>query len=361
MDLSHILEISPYQLCQSEKEAIMIERLKELSKHHYLRCPEYTKIIDGFGIHLDYISSSEEIPFLPVNIFKDFEMMSISREDVFKTLTSSGTSGQSVSKIYLDKEGALYQQKTLSKIIASFLGGKRIPMLIIDCPSVVKNREMFSARGAGILGYSIFGSDRTYALTDDMQLDIDAVRKFLEKHDGEKIFVFGFTFMIWQYFYSELCKLKKKGILFDLSKAIMIHGGGWKKLINESVAPEKFRSCLKDICGICRIHDYYGMVEQTGTVYMECECNNLHTSIFSDVLMRRTEDFSVCDRGEPGIVQVLSMLPQSYPGHSILTEDRGVICGEDDCPCGRKGKYFKILGRIKDAEIRGCSDTYERT
>jgi hypothetical protein len=52
------------------------------------------------------------------------------------------------------------------------------------------------------------------------------------------------------------------------------------------------------------------------------------------------------------------MLPESYPGHSLLTEDEGVILGEDDCPCGRKGKYFKVMGRLKNAEIRGCGDTY---
>ena len=55
---------------------------------------------------------------------------------------------------------------------------------------------------------------------------------------------------------------------------------------------------------------------------------------------------------------MVSVLPHSYPGHSILTEDEGLILGEDDCPCGRKGKYIKILGRMKNAEIRGCSDTY---
>ena len=48
----------------------------------------------------------------------------------------------------------------------------------------------------------------------------------------------------------------------------------------------------------------------------------------------------------------------SYPGHSLLTEDEGILLGEDDCRCGRLGKYFKIVGRIKNAEIRGCSDTY---
>ena len=54
----------------------------------------------------------------------------------------------------------------------------------------------------------------------------------------------------------------------------------------------------------------------------------------------------------------MSTIPESYPGHSLLTEDEGRILGIDDCPCGRKGKYFKIHGRLKNAEIRGCSDTY---
>ena len=70
-------------------------------------------------------------------------------------------------------------------------------------------------------------------------------------------------------------------------------------------------------------------------------------------------DFSLCEPGEEGVLQVLSPLPRSYPGHSLLTEDLGVLLGEDDCPCGRKGKYFKVTGRVPRAEVRGCSDTYE--
>ncbi|MCG7782343.1 Acyl-protein synthetase, LuxE [compost metagenome] len=66
----------------------------------------------------------------------------------------------------------------------------------------------------------------------------------------------------------------------------------------------------------------------------------------------------MCPHGKPGIIQVLSTLPESYPGHSLLTEDEGVVLGEDDCSCGRAGKYFRIIGRLKNAEIRGCSDTY---
>jgi hypothetical protein len=230
-------------------------------------------------------------------------------------------------------------------------------MLILDTSAVVKDRRMFSARGAGILGFSMFGSKRQYALDENMELDIEGMKKFLEEHQGETIFMFGFTFMIWQHFYK---KLKESGYKPDLSKGVLIHGGGWKKLVNEQVSPAEFKQALNDVCGIevGNVHDYYGMVEQTGTIYMECECGHLHTSAFSDVIIRRPKDFSIANIGEKGLIEVVSVLPESYPGHVLLTEDEGYIEGEDDCPCGRKGKYFKILGRIKNAEIRGCSDTY---
>lgn len=351
-----ILEIAPYSLERDEKRLLLLERIKGLSQWHVKQCKEYARILEVLGIDLESVNSIEEFPYLPVRLFKDMELKSVSKDEIFKTMTSSGTTGQQVSKIFLDKETSSNQQKALVKIVKEFTGASRLPMLIIDSPDVVKNRKMFSARGAGILGFSIFASDRKYALKEDMNIDFDGIAAFIAKHKGKKILLFGFTFMIWQYFYKELAK--NPGSL-DLSQGLLIHGGGWKKLKNEAVEPEVFRQELKRVCGLEQVHDYYGMVEQTGCVYMECEKGNLHASIFSDIITRKKDDFSVCDIGEEGIIQVLSTIPQSYPGHSILTEDQGVILGEDNCPCGRLGKYFKITGRIKNAEVRGCSDTYE--
>lgn len=357
MNYNDVLEISPFSLNKEEKSKLFTEYLKELSLKHYQKCENYRKIVDKLNCNLSEIKNYTEIPFLPVRLFKEFDLKSIPTEEVFKTMTSSGTSGQAVSKIYLDKTTAANQQKTLVKIVSDFTGANRMPMLIIDCPSVIKNRNMFSARGAGILGFSIFGADRTYALDDDMNIDIPKIEAFLEKHKGKKILLFGFTFMIWQFFYK---KLKELNIKLDLSNGILIHGGGWKKLVNEAVSKEEYKQSLNDVCEIKSVHDYYGMVEQTGCVYMECEYGHLHASIFSDVIIRNPRDFSIAKTGEKGLIQVCSLLPESYPGHSLLTEDEGIVLGEDDCPCGRKGKYFKILGRIKNAEIRGCSDTYEK-
>ena len=100
------------------------------------------------------------------------------------------------------------------------------------------------------------------------------------------------------------------------------------------------------------------MVEQTGCIYLECAEGHLHASTYSDIIVRRPLDFSPAGFGERGIIEVVSLLPESYPGHALLTEDEGVLIGEDDCPCGCKGKYFKVLGRLKEAELRGCSDAY---
>lgn len=358
MTYDEMINIPPYSLSADEKEKLLTERLTELTRLHQANCPEYRRMLEAVGFDVDSVRSYKDLPFLPVRLFKELELKSVPQEDVVKTMTSSGTTGQAVSRIFLDRTTASNQQKTMVKIVSEFTGSARMPMIIIDCPSVVKNRAMFSARGAGILGFSMFGSKKVYALDDEMKLDVAGMKEFLEKFREQKILLFGFTFMIWQHFYKELLRLKAEGIEFDLSNGILIHGGGWKKLVSEAVSEEEFHRRLKDVCGLAHIHDYYGMVEQTGCIYMECEYGHLHASIFSDVIMRRPADFSECKIGERGIIQVVSAIPESYPGHSLLTEDEGIILGEDDCPCGRKGKYFKVSGRLKNAEIRGCSDTY---
>lgn len=359
LDYNEVLAISPYSLSKEDKEKLLTQKLREQTRNHYKGCEEYKGMLDCVGFDVDNFESYYDLPFLPVRLFKELDLLSVDKEDIIKTMTSSGTTGQAVSKIFLDKTTASNQQKTLAKIISSFIGAERMPMLIIDSPSVLKNRMMFSARGAGILGFSIFGTDKTYALDDEMNLNIIVIEKFLEKHKGKKILVFGFTFMIWQHFYKELERREKDtGKKFDLSNGILIHGGGWKKLFSEAVSPKEFHDRLKNVCQLDDIHDYYGMVEQTGCIYMQCEYGHLHTSIFSDIIIRNPFDFSVSEVGKKGVIQVVSMIPESYPGHSLLTEDEGVLLGEDDCGCGRKGKYFKTIGRLKNAELRGCSDTY---
>ncbi len=355
MEYSNYFDIQPYSLDRIKKSKYLENYFFELTRFHYKNCSKYKSILDALEYKHNHQQHYSKIPFLPVRLFKMFDLYSIPEEKIVKTMTSSGTSGQNVSRVFIDKKTALNQSKALAKIVSTYLGSKRAPMIIIDSAEVLKDRKMFSARGAGILGFSIFGTKRIYALNENMELKLDDILSFLQKNKNDRILIFGFTFMIYQHFIREI---KKRNLKIDLSNAVLIHGGGWKKLTNESITSQEFKKTLNQLCGINSIHDYYGMVEQTGSIFMECEYGNMHASNLSDIFIRRPHDFSIADVGERGIVQILSILPTSYPGHSLLTEDEGVLLGEDDCECGRHGKYFKILGRLKNAELRGCSDTY---
>ena len=122
-----------------------------------------------------------------------------------------------------------------------------------------------------------------------------------------------------------------------------------------NISNTKFKEKLKNSLKIENVYNYYGLIEQTGSIFLECEEGYYHASIFSEINIRNN-NLEICKIGEKGIIQVSSLLPVSYPGHNILTEDLGVIIGEDNCRCGRSGKFFKIFGRLPQTELRGCSD-----
>ncbi len=355
-------ELEPYQLNKEEKAEMLTKELLELTNSHREKCQEYDMFLKAIGFNVNDVKAPQDIPFFPVRAFKDVDLLSIPREEVFKIMTSSGTTGQRVSKIFVDKETAMIQQKVLVKILSDYWGKKRLPMLVIDSKETVRNRKQFTARGAAIMGLQIVARDIVYALNDDMSLNVEAVKEFLEKYTGQRFIIFGFTFIVWQHFYNAIFDENNDIDLdisnFGLSEAFLMTGGGWKKLVSESISQDEFKKRIEEVFGIKHFLDHYAMVEQTGCIYAECECGHLHASNYSDVFIRDPKDFSVKGIGEKGIIQTVSVLPHSYPGHSLLTEDEGIILGEDDCPCGRRGKYIQILGRLKSAELRGCSDTY---
>jgi hypothetical protein len=258
-----------------------------------------------------------------------------------------------MSQIVLDSETARRQTIALSRIMTGILGPARLPMILVESPSIVKDRLRFNARAAGVLGMMNFGRRHFYALDDAMNLDEPGLLTFLAEFGGAPFLIFGFTFMVWQYFF-----LRAAVLGLDLSQGILVHSGGWKKLEDMAVSNAEFRARFAASTGLTRIYNFYGMAEQVGSVFLEGEDGFLYPPNFGDVIVRDPLTFQEQPVGVPGVIQVLSLLPLSYPGHSILTEDLGVIRGIDDSRCGRSGKYFSVLGRVPRAELRGCSDVH---
>ena len=352
--LKNIANWSVFGMDQAQKAPLFFNAIQALTRHHKNACPAYRSVLQKIWGSQDY-SSLEKVPFLPVRLFKHEQLMSVPSSEIIKTMTSSGTSGQNVSQIFLDKQTSAMQVKVLARIMTEFIGPKRLPMLVIDSRGTLANRLKFSARTAGILGFSMFGREVEFALDDDMTLNLERVNKFIKKNNGQQLFIFGFTFILWSFLIRSLesCNLK-----LGLEKGILIHGGGWKQLQSQAVDSNEFKRRLGEVTGIKHVHNYYGMVEQTGSIFMECEQGYLHSSAWSEVIIRDYINFDPVRIGESGLIQLLSVIPRSYPGHSLLSEDEGVLLGRDSCACGRMGTYFKVLGRIQNAEVRGCSDTY---
>lgn len=356
MNFDELLAAPQFSLPQAEKQRVLGAQLRELTEHHISRCADYRSIVKVIFAGRGAIKTPEDVPFLPVSLFKTRTLRSIPESEVFKVMHSSGTTGQVPSRIFLDRETARRQTLALTRIMTHVLGNKRLPMLLVESEGIVKDRRQFNARAAGLLGMLTFGRNHSYVLDDDARLRIGELRSFLERFGAEPFLIFGFTYLVWQRFLEVIAPLG-----LDLSSGILVHSGGWKKLFEAAVDNAEFRRRFHEATGLTRIYNFYGMVEQVGSVYIEGDDGFLYAPNFADVIIRDPLTLAVLPTGEPGLIQVLSALPLSYPGHSLLTEDLGIVHHVDGLGNGRLGKAFSVIGRIPRAELRGCSDVLAAT
>lgn len=330
----------------------LVNDLNSLTAFHHDNCNLYQWYLDTLFPNFHQAEDLEALPWLPVRAFKHHVLKSIPDEKVFKVMLSSGTSGLQ-SKIYLDQRNAKNQQSKLVQVFSQTFGMSRYPMLVIDAESTVKERRLFSARTAAINGFSIFSKGREFALDDSLRLNTKRVEEFLEHIGDLPFFIFGFTSVVWECL---IKYLEDKNMTMDLSRGFLLHGGGWKKLESQKVSSDEFKQRISERIGCSRVHNYYGMIEQTGSIYLECSEGCLHAPAGSDFLIRSTRTLEPLPSGELGLVQLFSNIQTSYPGHSLLSEDIGMFYPAECCSCGSEGKILKIIGRAERAEVRGCSD-----
>jgi hypothetical protein len=349
--LEDLLQQLPFGMAQTQKEATLLPLINDLTRHHRAHCAAYDGMVRVLMSDPDGATRLEDAPFLPAALFKFRRLRSVSETEVRVTVTSSGTTGQTKSRIDLDAATAKLSARALSSIIGSVTNGQRLPMLIIDSESSVGGKTQVGARAAAILGLMPFGRDHCFACDDALRVDIGKVAAFLRQHHGKDILIFGFTFLVWQ---ALLPAADRAG--FDLSRAILLHSGGWKKLQDIAVDNAQFKNRLQRATGLAHSVNFYGMAELPGTVFLENTDGLLYPPVFADVVIRDPLTFLPVANGQPGLIQILSALPHSYPGHSLLTEDIGVVEAVDSGVNGFMGKGLRILGRAPRSELRGCSD-----
>ena len=342
-----LLEQQPFSLVKKEKEKYFLPAINESINFHYTHSLEFRKICESKGWNNTFNSDVEKLPFISVNLFKKMKLTSVKDEDIVTVVKSSATTGNNPSMIYLDELTRKRQIKCLNSIVSSFIGNQRINFIVFDTENTMKSNEhLLSSRGSAIRGMLPFAKSLTFILDDDLHLKTRELKEVLIKLKGQPVCFFGFTWLLY--------KIVKDLPPINLQESIILHIGGWKKLSDISVSKDVFNKIVSSGLGSVKIHDMYGMTEQLGTVYIDCDKGYKHVSNYSEVIMR---DVDTLESASEGFIQLISPVPHSYPGISLLTDDIGRIIGEDDCLCGRKGKYFIFKERAKNAELKGCGDT----
>ncbi len=358
--IDRLLSLPPYSQSPDKREAGLLELLKEELEYGCQRHAGYENYVRQWPVDYRSADRVSDLPFIPVGILKaNPPLCFVSPDEIKRTLTSSATTSQSPSRVALDAATSRRMTKGVVAIVRDYIGASRRPYLVVDTPDFMRNAASLGARGAAIQGLQPFASQTTYCLNLDEQselaLDRQKLQEFAENHHDDEVLVYGFTFILWNHLVKPLMA---ENVCLNLPKIRILHSGGWKRLQDQAVEKSVFNAQLARLFGCSPdcIIDFYGMVESVGVIFPDCPEGNKHGPVFGDVIVRNPLTLEPVAAGEHGIVQVCSVLPTSFPGNLLLTEDLAHVIVYDGCPCGRRGISFRFAGRVPKAELRGCGN-----
>jgi len=362
--IDRMLSAPLYSQAPGDRETGLLELLKEELAYASEQHPGYKSYLAHWPINYQAAERVSDLPYMPVGLLKTSPPLSlVGPQEVRKILSSSATTSQVPSRVVLDAPTSRRMTKGTVLIVRDFIGSARRPYLVVDTPDQRAGGNAMGARGAAIQGLQPFAAETTFCLgvdgKGDLSLDLDRLMKFAEQKRDAEVLMYGFTWILWNHLAKPLLK---EGICLDLQKVQLMHSGGWKRLQDHEVDKKYFNEQLAQVVGCTPacIVDFYGMVESVGIIFPDCLHGNKHAPVFGEVIVRDPLMLEPVAAGDFGIVQVCSVLPTSFPGNLLLTEDMAQVVAYDGCPCGRRGISFRFAGRIPKAEVRGCGNI-ERT
>jgi hypothetical protein len=323
-----------------------LEEMVALTHRHLNACDEYRRIWPAW----DGAATVADLPFIHVGVFKNvvFRSSGVTHQ---RLLQSSGTSGAKRSVIPLDDESSALQSRSCVAVLTDFIGSERVPLIILDDVRSLRRAGEISARVAAAMSLRPLSTEMIFAMSGSEDVRWDDVADLISRH--RHVRVYGFTSILWQAWGAAAIPPAAREQLRK-TRVDFVHSGGWKKLEAEKVTRDDFdRRLLATVGEGSRVVDYYGLVEQVGIVFPLCPAGFRHVPAWSDVIAR--DAYTLAPAHGAGMLQLMNVLALGAPYHSVLTEDLGRIA-EGECPCGRGGKRFELLGRIPKAETRGCAN-----
>ena len=359
-----LLAARPFGLPAAEKRELLLAALNQSYRHHFAACAAYRRFCERRGFRADSVfRDCTELPFLPVQAFKENAALlrSVDEAQITTRLQSSATSGVP-SSIEIDRITAKRQVRALAAVIAEVLGPRRRPFLVLDVDPRTAGGQGPGARGAALRGFLNLAREARYCMDADehgrltlREADFAAALEDCAR-GNEPVVVFGFTFVLYVH---AVLPLLRAGRSFRLpAGSHVVHIGGWKKLADERVSRSQFNAAMEQVFGVPAgaVVDFYGFTEQMGVTYPDGPDGCKYAPAFAEVVVRDPVTLQPLPDGQEGLLEFLTPVPHSYPGIAVLTDDVGVVTARDAAAGAWRGTQFRVIGRAKEAELRGCGD-----
>jgi phenylacetate-coenzyme A ligase PaaK-like adenylate-forming protein len=363
--IDRLVEIDDLYDLTPDHDARFLEAMREACAWHVDRSEVFRRLCQKQGFTSDALVGIADLPRVPhvfVNAFKQYEILSVPREEVVLTLTSSGTTGQR-SRIMFDQPSLDRGLRMVDRVFQA---------MDLARPDQLVNYILFAydPEEAKQVGTS-YTDDNLTNLTRKAQV-YHALRWNPEKREFE--FRPAECYAKLLEYAAEGLPVRLLGFPAFLHRLVQYHqesgappltlgtdsyvltGGGWKTSEHAAIDKERFVLEVSHALGIPpgNLRDGYGLVEH-GIAYIECEHHRFHVPAFARAFARDVGTLEVLPDGEVGFLQLITPYMRAMPTISLLTSDLAEV--GRDCPCGRTSGTIRLQGRAGTRKNKGCAIT----
>ena len=288
------------------------------------RCEPYRRYVELLGIDPADVSCIEDIPFLPIELFKSHTIY-CGEGDPEIVFTSSSTTGQTPSRHPMARL-SIYE-RAFTEAFRTFYGAPEQYGIYALLPSYLQRK------GSSL----IYMADRLIAEAGSGGFYLDEYEKLIAdmEADPKPKILLGVSYALWD--------LAEK-YAPKLHNTVVMETGGMKGY-REEIPKEELHRILCEGFGVEKIHSEYGMAELTSQAYSAGE-GIFRAPQWMKVLVRDINDpFCLLPMGARGGVNIID-LANIYSCAFIETQDVGRTFADGS---------FAIEGRIDRSEIRGCN------
>ncbi|KPH12676.1 acyltransferase [Chryseobacterium sp. ERMR1:04] len=316
---------------QSEQD--FLDAALKTFRYQYENIEIYRKFVDYLKINPDEVSELTKIPFLPIEMFKNHQIVDKNGSaDLY--FQSSGTTQMNLSKHFIADEN-IYQE-SIYKSFEQFIGKPEDFIFLGLLPSYLEKQNSSLIYMVDYLMKKSAKPENGYFLYNHSDLF-----ELLNTLKDKKVILFGVSFALLDFL--DYCDSNAQTFAFSDTLTIIETGG--MKGRKEEMTKDELLTILQEGFKTDKIYSEYSMTELLSQAYSLGE-NVYQCPNWMRILVRNAEDpFNYEKEGRTGAINIID-LANIHSCAFIATQDLGKTLPE--------GK-FQVLGRIDHSDIRGCS------